>query len=467
MIALSTPVQSQNALTHPYSTRRHFVIHSEMGFTTPPAPSSLLPQSYEDLVTARRKLDFTIRDVGDIIYPSALPSNTIVKHKDTPPPQVSEYYEKILLRALSDYLIVRLSRFYFSLHWDGDVREEMNNHTAIWKVVVLVSPSLVSVAEQIIQIFEHDYSPEIPIRVGKGQYEWVSSNHRGRQEFPAPGASIAIDGDHGSSVSLGGYVVGDKSKRVYAMTVGHMCFDAPQPLNHPPPSIHALNQLMQPSIQDFDGQLKVLEEDYKWMVENEEMEIAEKIKDMQKDWWKYRARNAFAEPTFATWTTVGNDPDDIPVVQDISLWAVYKERCGTNAFSLQPPRGYTDRVRGIAPVTENLAIYKVGRSTGYTEGSITSIRKCFFWDRTQQYRIISLYFEPPVGGPHSQCNEMGDSGSWIINAAGKVVGMINAAVVEADPPNPNRPLGNACFTPISDCLAVCEKYLGESFSVLT
>ena len=36
---------------------------------------------------------------------------------------------------------------------------------------------------------------------------------------------------------------------------------------------------------------------------------------------------------------------------------------------------YSDRVRGIAPVTENLAIDKFDRSTGYTEESIALIKK--------------------------------------------------------------------------------------------
>ena len=82
---------------------------------------------------------------------------------------------------------------------------------------------------------------------------------------------------------------------------------------------------------------------------------------------------------------------------------------------------------------ENLAIYKVDQ---YTEGSIISIKKLFFWDERHQSRIMSLYFETMFEGRI----EMGDSGRKIFNAAGNLIGMINAAVVKVDPLDSNRPL---------------------------
>ena len=68
-----------------------------------------------------------------------------------------------------------------------------------------------------------------------------------------------------------------------------MCFETPQPLENTHPSVHTLNKPMQPSIQDLDGNLKFLEEEYESM----EMEIAEQINDMPKDSWKYRAQKRF------------------------------------------------------------------------------------------------------------------------------------------------------------------------------
>jgi hypothetical protein len=58
---------------------------------------------------------------------------------------------------------------------------------------------------------------------------------------------------------------------------------------------------------------------------------------------------------------------------------------------------------------------------------------------------------------------MGDSGSWLIDIAVKVVGMLLWAVIEKIDPSESTKitLGNGCFTPIQKYLDLCEKFFGE------
>ena len=61
------------------------------------------------------------------------------------------------------------------------------------------------------------------------------------------------------------------------MTVGHFCFDAPQPCNSPPPSVHTMSLLQQPSGQDSDGQRDLLFEQRKQMEKRGEARVAKDL----------------------------------------------------------------------------------------------------------------------------------------------------------------------------------------------
>jgi hypothetical protein len=360
--------------------------------------------------------------------------------------------------------------FYFALHGSDDtVAISQLESSAVWGVVVLVTETILQETRYHVERFLLEYEPRIPIRVGEGKYEWVSSINRYREQHPTPGASIGLDGNDLNSATLGGYVVGETSNQVFAMTVGHMCFDEPQPLNSPPPPIHLVNQLMQPSGQDSNGQRQVLQEDYEALMGRGEVEAAAEIKKTLDHWWYSKASNAFAMPVLATWTTTSNMTEgEIPEVQDLCLASVYETRTGNNATS-PVSRGFRTGVRGIALITPDHVVYKVGRSTGYTEGRITSMKPSLFFDKRLGCKMTSYYFEPNRRGGYDVPCEMGDCGSWLINAAGKAVGMLHGAVLEKiDPNDPTKIiLSNGCFTPIQKCLGLCEKYLGEKFHVMT
>jgi hypothetical protein len=467
MLAMNTPERHDSTL-HPQSSPRHFLIKSDMGFKTlPAATSSQIP--LEDLQIARRRLDFSVRKVGNLLKENT-PKDPSVKHEHSPPPDVETYYEKYIMPTLLEHLKdAALPRFYFSLHWSGEINIQDEKQSAKWGVVILVDSSIMELTQHHVMDYETRHQPKITIRVAKGCYEWASSRHRDRAEYPTPGASLGVDGDYNNSVSLGGYIVGDRTKKVYAMTVGHMCFDSPQPLNSSPTKEMGLNGLVQPSHQDFDGQLRVLTEDRDGLRAAGDVENAEEIDLMIKTWWKFRTKNGFAQPVFAVWNTISANPDEIPTVQDLSLSLVYEKRVGTNVLMPIPNRGIRAKsVRGTAPLTSNMVVYKIGCSTGYTECRLSTMTKSVFFDIRQNYRIQSHYVCPNVQDGYNHAAEMGDSGAWLIDGGGRVVGMIvSAAREDVGGTLVIRPLAQSIFMEIGKCLDLCANALGESVSILT
>src|SRR5437762_717241 len=96
------------------------------------------------------------------------------------------------------------------------------------------------------------------------------------------------------------------------MTVGHFCFDAPQPCNSLPPSVHNINLLQQPSGQDSDGQRDLLLEQRKQMEKRGEVIVVKDLDETIAVLENFRqSQNFFAEPVLATWTVIQKSPSDI------------------------------------------------------------------------------------------------------------------------------------------------------------
>jgi hypothetical protein len=373
---------------------------------------------------------------------------------------------------LCDFLEQHIPRFYFALHHSGEIRTDIDTgeQIAVWGVVVLVSSLLYSVTEHYIELYKEQAGPEIPIRVGVGQFQWLSSTNRERQQYPTPGASIGVDGDYENSVTLGGYVVAEKSREVYAMSVGHMCFSEPQPPNSPPTNGLHVNRLTQPSIQDCDGELKELQRDLESFKQSGDKEMVEEIESTIAMWWQRRAKNGFAEPVMTSWTSITDpsDPNGFRTIQDISLSKVFEMRRGANRYSSLREFCPTS-IRGIGEMVKERRLFKVGRSTGYTEGWIQSMEKVVFRDVNLHQRLAVFCLHPYEHGGYAKTVEMGDSGSWIVDMKGGVVGMITGAVAEEKKEGLEKRfelLGQAIFMPIGDCLKVCEDFLKEKFVVL-
>jgi hypothetical protein len=112
-----------------------------------------------------------------------------------------------------------------------------------------------------------------------------------------------------------------------------------------------------------------------------DVENADEIDLMIKNLWSYRLKNGFAQPVFAGWNTINANADEIPSVQDLSLSLVCEKRVGTNALIPIPKRGIRAKlVRGIAPLTSDMVVYKIRRSTGYTECRLSILTKSVVCD---------------------------------------------------------------------------------------
>ena len=193
MLSLKTPDKNEPRF-HPHSSPRHFLIRSDiMGFKTPPADSNT-KISIENLDTARRKLDFSVRQVSTLLHRHPPSTDNLVKYDKSPPPHVSSYYDSVMMRSLLDHLKIGVPRFYFALHWSGntDIDVKSGERYAVWEVVIVIDGSLVDLTMFHVTEYQNLHQPKILIRVAKGRYEWVSSVHRERQEYPTLGASLGI-----------------------------------------------------------------------------------------------------------------------------------------------------------------------------------------------------------------------------------------------------------------------------------
>jgi len=123
MLLLTETQPSRSPQSHPHSSPRKFLIQSDMGFTTPPANSSV---SYPyDLDTVKKRVNFSISQIQNLLSPNRF-INTI-EYSTEPPPEVVAEYEDHLKDDLSQWLMTEIPRFFFGLHWSGVTTEGANN----------------------------------------------------------------------------------------------------------------------------------------------------------------------------------------------------------------------------------------------------------------------------------------------------------------------------------------------------
>lgn len=146
----------------------------------------------------------------------------------------------------------------------------------------MVDAASLVLAEAAVATFMRDKDVTIPIRVAEGAYEWGSSINRFHEKTPSPGASIGICGVLNNTVSLGGYVKGNSTGTIYAMTVGHLCFQEPRPPKSPLPDVNSVKMLEQTSAQDWYDHQKELSEQLAWWNARGETETAAESADKNR-----------------------------------------------------------------------------------------------------------------------------------------------------------------------------------------
>src|SRR5271170_6259634 len=140
--------------SHAGASPRRFLIRSDMGFTTPPAKSSIV-YPYEELASTPRKLDFSINEVDRISHPSPVVQVNIILNATSPPNHISKQYSSVKKQLAQRLIDEDIPRFFFALHWSGETMTDSvtGDQSAVWEIVILVAQILVPFTTVVVRSF--------------------------------------------------------------------------------------------------------------------------------------------------------------------------------------------------------------------------------------------------------------------------------------------------------------------------
>lgn len=422
--------------------------------TTPVKSQSSLSRSPMLAVDeVRRLLDFSSKK-----RPSIDQSFSSHNNGSPPPSTVSneieiEYYS--LQKHCAKLLQNRgISPYYMSLN------HSVSGGILAWCMFIIVGDEHHTIVNECVA-----YSPTscVSIQVLEGDFSFFSipftDEDWGLETKPSPGRSIGPDWrdlDNGSipqsSGTLGGYVYGKRTKRVFGLTCGHLVFKRPsnQPLHRPV-------RIQQPSDDDYIANLK-----------STRQAIDDSQTDEAHSWFtkQYKELEDIAYTRLlgtiihATWNIVPN-PFAVPEVADFALIHLENHRIGQNTLRIPEKLPFLPVVHGTSLIRQDEKVMKVGKSTGFSHGKIS---------RTKAF-VYHENFGTEVALGHTQgmqCDK-GDSGAFIMNGSGQVVGLLVGAVKSmrlVSPDGEGEVFSQACYIEIGEALRWCGKVLGEEVDVM-
>lgn len=192
------------------------------------------------------------------------------------------------------------------------------------------------------------------------------------------GYSIGAQGINGSG-SFGGYLKNEENNAIYGFTCGHVISNSG-------------SIVVQPSDEDWNG------------ISDEETET------------KFGCYFNHGDEIY-------KDNGSELVWEDWSIFSVVEERQSHNhLYSIGHKQFITISSIGRLEVNDEKSIYKIGRTTGSTVGHINGVKANvkFFPDLPTTTEYTAL----PNGGNVLSFGATGDSGSWVINGEGKLIGFI-------------------------------------------
>lgn len=106
-------------------------------------------------------------------------------------------------------------------------------------------------------------------------------------------------------------------------------------------------------------------------------------------------------------------------------------------------------------------VMKVGKSTGFSHGQISKTKAFIFHE--------DFGVEVALGHTLGMQCDKGDSGSFIVNGSGQVVGLLIGAVksmklITSD--GQGEIFSQGCYVDIADALRWCSKVLGEEVDIM-
>lgn len=403
-----------------------------------------------NLASVKKTLEFSSqRRVATSIPLHSKPHSSTI-----PPPDASietEYYEcqqrlSVILRAIP------LSQYYISLNGI------LENDRVIWELIVVVNDDDL---ENTIEFVTGIATKSIRIRCVAGDFtfaieildrpDWVmeAKPSPGRSIGPERGQITSDDGKFDCSGTLGGYVYGKQTRRVFGLTVGHILISKPnQEFN----SVISINQPSDPVFEEKVAAFKSA------CMESSTPEEHDYYKEQLEEIESHKSNRLFGKVMHAVWSIVPNAfaPPD---VNDFALIEIEDNRVGRNTLRIPGGVPFNHRVRGMAFPEKNSRVMKIGSVTGFSAGRVSST-KAFIYHENFGHEIS-------LGHTVDMSVSKGDSGSFMFNSKGEVVGMIVGAVTESTVPLTGGVIfSEGCFIIMEDALRWAAKVLGEEVAIV-
>ena len=138
----------------------------------------------------------------------------------------------------------------------------------------------------------------------------------------------------------------------------------------------------------------------------------------------------FGESVRATWKLIPiGDTSPYYRVLDICLTEPLENRTGFNEVDVPKYIAVEDYFRGIGVGTANRRVYRVGRTAGFTAGRIQEGFHIYVHEAVQNTWIATKI----IKGENGKFCGKGNSGSFITDGGGNVVGILTGALVGKDP----------------------------------
>ena len=326
-----------------------------------------------------------------------------------------------------------------------------------WIVYVIVGEESTQIASQIIDSMEGNV---LSTEVLLGEFGTIilpfvpiDTTHEAQ---PTPGRSIGADSNIPGfpikgTCSLGGYVWGTKTKRVWALTCGHLVFPSPGPSSLCRP-IH----VNQPSDQDYKFTLEICTNAVNDPLRSEEVRAHFQS---EMDTLKGTERR-LGTIVHASWRTVPI-AFGAPDIEDFALIEIRETRIGRNNIRINGgTSGFFPLITGASRGRVGDWVGKVGRSTGFSVGKVSKTKARIYHENYGE--------EVMVGQIKNIIVDKGDSGSFVFNTNGKVVGMLVGSIQATKAPMEGNRIVfmSAIYADIDDVLRWCSRVVGEEVRIV-
>jgi hypothetical protein len=422
-----------------------------------------------DLDAVKRHIDFSFpkRVVEDtekfsIRRPSRIPPASIV----------ASYHE--YAQGIDHALSKLIDTYSISLHpspacnCDGITPKPDPQTCPHWQIVLVVLPENFAAAESYLPATLGLRYQNLPIVIMSGRYD-VSGFRPNRKHYPRPppGASISHEDDDESTATLGGYVKGTISGRVYALSVGHFLFAKPLDSTTPISPVVPVGQghrITSPSTEDYRAAVKELQERIATLDPIADALFLGMLNTTMKDYRQLGQGRYFGETSQAIWQLFKPAGEKYSTIIDLSLTRLTEDRQGDNELALPPATYLSAFILGTDDDKEGEMVYKVGRSTGFTTGYIA---KNVTYHRHAKFNE-TIAFRTCKAEPSATLLSPGDSGALLINEKGKAIGLINGGLTAVQRLRDRDVEMNECtFIPMSVILEWVSIVLAEDVEFLT